>query len=347
MVPNNWEDQRGRYKGFLAPRPWYTQEPTLNLPTMEARMNSADEFGALPMVSAGKYGKSPSADRLGPIRFAADRACLVTKAQVPQEVLGRVAPLVGCVQKSALWSSTEHCLFLWAVWIFRIRGLRLLLRNDGWELTIKDHFHRSLWRLRSRQNLLAVLQGANQHAYFRNSAVVKQMTWSFSYSDRGHIIGLCSLPRLLTRDWINRLRNIKTKEASAFATAHIRTQTQQFYVPAQVHAIHLLNRFCLFRKKKSMHSQAALAFDIMLFFFFHAFLHRRAFCFYLLSNSLFLSATDAFSVIYYICLLYASSYPLCYSMYPPPLSQIAIGSLSLVHVYESWKVLRVSSALFL
>lgn len=67
-----------------------------------------------------------------------------------------------------------------------------------------------------------------------------------------------------------------------------------------------------------MHSQAALAFDIMLFFFFHAFLHRRAFCFYLLSNSLFLSATDAFSVIYYICLLYASSYPLCYSMYPPP-----------------------------
>lgn len=252
MVPNNWEDQRGRYKGFLAPRPWYTQEPTLNLPTMEARMNSADEFGALPMVSAGKYGKSPSADRLGPIRFAADRACLVTKAQVQQEVLGRVAPLVGCVQKSALWSSTEHCLFLWAVWIFRIRGLRLLLRNDGWELTIKDHFHRSLWRLWSRQNLLAVLHGANQHAYFRNSAVVKQMTWSFNYSDRGHIIGLCSLPRLLTRDWINRLRNIKTKEASAFATAHIRTQTQQFYVPAQVHAIHLLNRFCLFRKKKKV-----------------------------------------------------------------------------------------------
>lgn len=67
-----------------------------------------------------------------------------------------------------------------------------------------------------------------------------------------------------------------------------------------------------------MHSQAALAFDIMLFFYFHAFLHRRAFCFYLLSNSLFLSATHAFSVIYYICLLYASSYPLCYSMYPPP-----------------------------
>lgn len=69
-------------------------------------------------------------------------------------------------------------------------------------------------------------------------------------------------------------------------------------------------------------------------------------CFYLLRIRLIFRVQPKCFLLN-ICLLYISLYPLCYVFDShPQSSQIAIGSLSLVHVYESWKVLRILSALF-
>lgn len=168
-------------------------------------------------------------------------------------------------------------------------------------------------------------------------------------SHRGYIIGHCWVTLMWRRAEPEQIKKHWNKTSIYILLQFSYTSKHSSFCATRVAACHspafLIVHACF---EKNVHPQAALALILCFFSVFMLFLHQCAFCFGLLSYSLLSSsATDVFSVTN-ICLLY---YPLIsfmlYYVSQTQLSQNAIRSLSLVHVYESWKVLRVSSALFL
>lgn len=236
--------------------------------------------------------------------------------------------------KHTLWSSTERCPFR----VFRfseakrsVEQIQLSLRNGKMEVNCNVSPPQFLWKLQSR---LVQKVGCPEHLL----------------GHRRHIMGHCWVtlmwrwaePKQIKKHWNKTsiyilLQFSYTSKHSSFCA----TSVTACHSPAFLIVYACFEKMCIPKPR-------SLRYYVVFFSCFHAFLHQRAFCFGLLSYSLLSSsATDVFSVTN-ICLLY---YPLIsfmlYYVSQPQLSQNAIRSLSLVHVYESWKVLRVSSALFL